>query len=135
MATEIIINIGASDIVLETEPGLGFWTKNFLNFDYGNWSVYVESNEADCITCDLILQFTDDGKVVFSCISYHFDEDEECNKRSGKKIKDKEDVKCHGYKNLEITDNYSIRNKCFYIEFVKGEEPVSKSLLKLHRKQ
>ncbi|MBX0312846.1 MAG: hypothetical protein JHC31_13955 [Sulfurihydrogenibium sp.] len=130
MATKITVNIGVNDIVLETEFGLGFWARNSINFDYGNWSVYIKSNRAGCITCDLILQFTDDGKVIFSCNSYHFNEDEECDKRN-----DKEDTKCYEYKNLEITDNYSIKNKCFYIDFVKGEEPITKSLLKLHRKQ
>jgi hypothetical protein len=114
MAGEIKVNIGIDGVVVETELGFGAWSREFISFDYGNWSVYVESNGIDYASCDLTLQFTDDGKIIFSC-SNHFYDDRENEER-------REDAdECSKYKNFEITEKCSIKNECFFIEFVKGD--------------
>jgi hypothetical protein len=111
MSIEFKVNIGIDGVRLETAFGLETWSKESLGFDYGNWKVYIDSNEIDYISYDLTLQFTDDGKILFSCDNYHCDDEDE------------EDIEeCCEYKNLEITGSHTIQNDYFFIKFIKSQK-------------
>jgi hypothetical protein len=115
MATEIKINIGVDGVTLETGFGLGAWSKDHLSFNYGGWSVLVESDDIDYTDFDLTLQFTDDGRILFTCDSYHCEKEEEYN---GEEIEEDADECCE-YKNFEITGNFEMQSDYFFIKFVK----------------
>jgi hypothetical protein len=118
MTKEVKINIGVDGVSVETEDGFGAWSKEFLSFDYGNWRVYVESDYLDCFG-HLVLQFTDDGKILLSCDD-HYCDDEEYDDEEIEEIEKENADGCCKYKNFEITDNYSIEDECFTIKFVKN---------------
>jgi hypothetical protein len=104
------VNIGVDGVTLEeTESGFEAWSKEQISFKYGDWIVYVESNNTiDYTDFDLTLQFADNGKILFSCDSYHCED---------------EDVEeCCKYKNFEITDNFEIQNDYFFIKFIKSQK-------------
>jgi hypothetical protein len=127
MTMEVKVNIGIDGISVETEDGFGAWSEDLLNFDYGDWRVYVEANEIDYIGYRLILQFADDGKILLSCDNYFCNDNEEYNNREIEEIEDDEDFEedadgCCEYKNFEITDNYTIQNDYFFIRFVKNQK-------------
>jgi hypothetical protein len=123
MTTEVKVNIGINGVNLETESGFGAWSKEFLGFDYDDWTVYVESinyvahddltyvESINYVAHDLTLQFTDDGKILFSCDSYNCNDDDEDSEG------------CCEYKNFEITGYYIIQNDYFLIKFIKSQKP------------
>jgi hypothetical protein len=113
MATEFEIYTGVDGVVLQSKSWdanfeLEVWSRRFLTFDYGNWSVIIDSDDIKHTALRLNLWFTNRGSILFSCDNYCEENREDADE-------------CCKYKDLEITDNFSIENDYFTIKLIKNQ--------------
>lgn len=101
MSAEFEIYTGVDGLILWSESydadfKLEVWARRFLIFDYGNWNVTIDSDDIKNNAFKLNLWFTNKGTIFFSCDNYC----EEIEKEYADE--------CCKYKDLEITDNFSV---------------------------
>lgn len=111
MAREFEIYTGVDGVVLQsksydTDFEIEVWSRRFLTFDYGNWSVIMDSDDIEHTAFRLNLWFTNKGSILLSCDNYCEENGEDAD----------ECCKC---KDLEITNDFSMEHDYFTIKLIK----------------
>jgi hypothetical protein len=111
MAREFEIYTGVDGVVLQSKSydadfELEVWSRRFLTFDYGNWSVIMDSDDIEHTAFRLNLWFTNKGSVLLSCDNYCEENGEDADE-------------CCKYKDFEITDDFSMEHDYFTLKLIK----------------
>jgi hypothetical protein len=119
MSAEFKIYAGVDGVILQsksynTDFELEVWARRFLTFDYGNWSVVIDSDDIEDNAFKLNLWFTDKGSILFSCDNY-------CEENKDEENEEEYINECCKYKDFEITDNFSMENDYFTIKLIKKQ--------------